>query len=126
MFTVPKIKSLGDTALSIEYGDTIDPEVNAYVMALYAALVAACAENAIPGVVETVPSFRALAVHYDPLRIGRDDLVAVLQPWIEAARPDHRVGCVWELPACYEGDLAPDLADVATAAGLTPAEVVAR
>jgi len=122
----PKIKSLGDTALSIEYGEAIDPAVNAQVMALYAALQGALAEHALTGVVETVPSFRALAVHYDPLRIGRDELVARLRPWIESARPDVRAGQGWTLPACYEGeDLAPDLAEVAAATGLTPDGVIA-
>ncbi|MGE4526982.1 MAG: 5-oxoprolinase subunit PxpB [Rhodospirillaceae bacterium] len=123
----PTIKSLGDTALSIEYGEAIDPTVNAQVMALYAALEAARAENALTGVIETVPSFRALAVHYDPLRIGHDELVERLRPWIATARPDVRSGRAWVLPACYEGaDLAPDLGEVAAATGLTPEDVVAR
>ena len=36
-----------------------------------------------------------------------------------------RRGRLWQLPACYEGDCAPDLDDVARATKLTTAEVVA-
>lgn len=125
MAEAPKIKSLGDAALSIEFGDAIDPEVNARVMALFAALEAAKAEGALPGLSETVPSFRALAVHYDPLRTSRDEIAAALAPYILAAEAEARVGSTWVLPACYEGDFAPDLADVAGRAGITPDDVVA-
>jgi KipI family sensor histidine kinase inhibitor len=126
MHDAPKLKSLGDAALSVEYGEAIDPAANARVMALYAALEAARKEGALPGVIETVPSFRALAVHYDPLRIGRADLVERLAPWLDAKGADAATGRTWVLPACYEGDFAPDLAEVAERTGLSEAEVVAR
>ena len=122
----PKIKSLGDAAFSIEFGDAIDPAINARVMALFAALEAAKTEGALPGVTETVPSFRALAVHYDPLRTSRDTIEAAIAPYVAAAEAEARVGSTWVLPACYEGEtFAPDLADVASRAGITPDEVVA-
>lgn len=125
MADAPKIKSLGDAALSIEFGDAIDPEINARVMALFAALEAARAEGALPGLSETVPSFRALAVHYDPLRISRDEITAALAPYVLSAEAEARVGRTWVLPACYGGDHGPDLADVAARAGIAPDEVVA-
>lgn len=125
MTDLPRIKSLGDAALSIEYGEAIDPVVNAKVMSLYAALAAARADGGLPGVVETVPSFRALAVHYDPRATRREVLLERLRPWIENARAEARVGHSWVLPACYEGEHAPDLADVAARVGIAPEEVVA-
>lgn len=122
----PKIKSLGDAAFSIEFGDAIDPAINARVMALFAALEAAKTEGALPGLTETVPSFRALAVHYDPLRTSRDTIEAAIAPYVAAAEAEARVGSTWVLPACYAGEtFAPDLADVASRAGITPDEVVA-
>lgn len=125
MTQAPQIKSLGDAALVVEFGAAIDPEVNARVMALYAALEAARAEGALPGVRETVPTFRSLAVHYDPLRISRNEVEAALAPYVAAAEPEARVGRTWVLPSCYEGEHAPDLAEVAERTGLSPAEVVA-
>lgn len=125
MTQAPTIKSLGDAALVIEFGTAVDPEINARVMALYAALEAARAQGALPGVSETVPSFRSLAVHYSPLRISRTEVEAALAPYVAAAEPEARVGRTWVLPSCYEGEHAPDLAEVAERAGMSPEEVVA-
>lgn len=51
----------GESALSVEFGAMIDPASEAKVLALDAALTA----RPIPGILETVPSYRALMVHFD-------------------------------------------------------------
>ena len=52
----------GDTSLSVEFGNEISTEINAKIRAFNIAL-----ENSkIPGIVETVPTYRSLMVHYDP------------------------------------------------------------
>ena len=38
---------------------------------------------AIPGIVETVPTYRSLLVHYDPLRTRQADLIGALEPLVE-------------------------------------------
>ena len=76
------------------------------------------------GVVETVPTFRSLLVHYDPLATSRADLeraIAGLLDRVEEARTDARL---WRVPVCYEGEFAPDLAEVARQTGLTPSAVI--
>ncbi|MBV9969203.1 MAG: carboxyltransferase domain-containing protein, partial [Xanthobacteraceae bacterium] len=35
-------------------------------------------------------------------------------------------GRLWRLPVCYDGELAPDIDEVAARTGLTPAEVIER
>ena len=55
--------SCGDTAFSVEFGTAIEPAINARVMGLHAAIKDAMAADRLSGVVETVPSFRALLVH---------------------------------------------------------------
>jgi len=72
--------SCGDTAFSVEFGNEISPLINGQVMGLHAAIGAATAEGDLRGVVETVPSYRALMVIYDPLVTSR----AELQPRIDA------------------------------------------
>ena len=64
----------GEAMLVVEFGDRVDPALNERVLALDAAVTAA----RVPGIVETEPTFRSLAVHYEPLEISRDDLVARL------------------------------------------------
>lgn len=118
--TAPRLLPCGDAAISVEFGDTIDPAVNARVMALDRALTAA----ALPGIVECVPTYRALMVHLDPLVTDHDALCARILDL--AARPaDHAAPARrWRVPVAYGGDHGIDLPAIATHAGLTPAQFV--
>ncbi|OPY93102.1 MAG: Allophanate hydrolase subunit 1 [Syntrophaceae bacterium PtaU1.Bin231] len=61
----------GDSCLFVEFGTTVDRALNARVQTLKKALEALSPS----GVVETVPTYRSLAIYYDPLRLKRSDLV---------------------------------------------------
>lgn len=114
-----QIRDAGEAALSIELGEGIDPEVHARVLALDQAIGAA----GIDGVRETVPSYRALLVIYDPERIARDALIGRLDALApEAADLYPRE---WSVPACFDGDHADDMSAVAAHTGLQPGEIVA-
>jgi inhibitor of KinA len=112
----------GDTALVVEFGTVIDPALIAAVQALDHALAAATP----PGVVETVPSFRSLMVHYDPLVTTQAELIARIEALEIGVADTASTGRRWLLPACYEPGFAPDLNAVATATGLSPEQVIAR
>ncbi len=111
----------GDTAIVIEFGVEIDRAVSEAVLRLGARI----REAGIAGILELVPTFRSLLVHYDPLRISGAALVDRIKalPTAETALEQRRQ--LWHVPVCYEGELAPDLASVAEATKLTPTEVVA-
>jgi inhibitor of KinA len=117
--TGPRFLSAGDTALVVEFGSVVDPALIATVQGLDRAVAAA----ALPGVVETVPSFRSLMIHYDPLVTSAAALSAAVlaleRGAVAAAAPVRR----WRLPCCYAAQFAPDLDHVAAATGL-PAEAV--
>src|SRR6202051_1434931 len=66
----PRILPSGDAAITVEFSRTIDAEANRRVLALDRTL----ARDAIAGVTETVPTYRSLLVHYDPVQIGFDAL----------------------------------------------------
>lgn len=121
MSAYPQIRSFGDTAFSVEFGDGIDRGVNAMVMALHAAL----RDIRPAGLVETVPSFRALLVQYDPLATSRADLETQVRGLFAGLQPQQRAGRLWRLPVCYAPDFGPDLAEVADRCKLTPEQVVA-
>jgi len=112
--------SSGDTALVVEFGERVDRGVSERVLALAARLAAA----ELAGVVELVPTFRSLMVHYDPLRTA----AATLQQAIEGLLADAAIATaprrLWRVPVCYAAELAPDLDEVARATGLAAAEVV--
>ncbi len=118
MIASPKFLSAGDAALVVEFGDTIDRAVSDRVMALAAAVRAA------EGVVETVPTFRSLLVQYDPLRTRAATLEHEISGMLQNAASTPRDAKRWRLPACYDGDFAPDLEDIAARAKLSTREVV--
>lgn len=121
MTDAPRFLDAGETALVVEFGDRIDDALAARVLALDAALTA----GPPPGMLETVPTYRSLMVHYDPLSITRAELVrAVTGALAQGAQVSHAPR-LWRLPACYDEGLAPDLAHVAAATCLTPQTVIA-
>jgi len=118
----PAYLPCGDTALVVEFGDRVDEGLSRLVLALARRLEAA----AIPGVIETVPTFRSLMVHYDPLRIGQAELEARLGPLLAGLEAAASAGRHWRIPACYHESLGLDLAEVAQRLRLAPDEVVRR
>lgn len=115
----PRLLPQGDAALVVELDDRIDRAVSERVTALADALRRA----AIPGVVELVPTFRSLLVHYDPLVLDFAGIAGRARDLLAGLAVAERRLRLVRMPACYDEDLAPDLADVAGRAGLTPEEV---
>jgi KipI family sensor histidine kinase inhibitor len=115
-----KFLSSGDTALVVEFGDRIDRGVSALVLALAGKLEA----EKIAGVVEVVPTFRSLMVHFEPLTLSQRELQKRLAALMKDTVAEERPGRQWRLPACYEGEFGPDLADVAQRTGLSERQVV--
>lgn len=111
----------GDTSLTVEFGNEISPAINSRIRAFNIAL-----ENSgIEGIVETVPTYRSLMVHYDPGVVLYDALVKKLQKLLgqldSIAIPPSEV---LEIPVLYGGEYGPDLAFVAEHAGKTEQEVI--
>lgn len=120
-----RILSLADSALTVEFGERVDPALQAAVAALDAAVARACAAGALPGVIETVPTFRSLTVLYDPLRTARADLEAALATLLERRDAvSRRAGRRWLLPVHYGGADGPDLESLAAACGVAPQAAV--
>jgi 5-oxoprolinase (ATP-hydrolysing) subunit B len=115
-----RILSCGDSALTVEFGDTIDSSLNDMVLALDGAVSAAQHQ----AIVETVPTYRSLTVHYDPCRID----FATLSAWLGEikfalpAMPTIRQH--WRVPVVYGGSFGEDLEAVASRHGLTADAVI--
>ena len=120
--TLPRFLPSGDSAVTVEYSRDIDDAANRSVLALDRAL----ARAPIEGVTESVPTYRSLLVHYDPVRIDFDTLsqrlLALAKSPGEATASARR----WRIPVCYGGEHGIDLEDVAKALNSTADEVVAR
>jgi allophanate hydrolase subunit 1 len=66
----PRLLPSGDSAITVEFNRNIDDAANRRVLALDRAMAA----EPVAGVTETVPTYRSLLVHYDPVQIGFEDL----------------------------------------------------
>jgi KipI family sensor histidine kinase inhibitor len=117
-----KVLTAGDTALVIEFGEGVDRQLSAWVLALARRLN----EVRLDGVVETVPTFRSLMVYYDPIVLPGTALVARIAELMEGVRTTELAGRLWRLPVCYDSEFAADLGDVAARTGLAPAAVIER
>lgn len=118
--------SCGDTAFSVEFGNEISPAINGRVMALHAAIGKARADGGLGGLVETVPSMRALMVTYDPTATSRAELQPKIEALVAGGLATDAVSRKVRIPCCYDGeDFAPDLAEVAERTKKTPEQVIA-
>ncbi|MCX7900487.1 MAG: allophanate hydrolase subunit 1, partial [Methylocystis sp.] len=124
----PRFLDCGETALSVEFGDAVDPEINARVLALDDALRAAPPK----GLRETTPTYRALFLRYEPLEISRATLMEKIRALLShcVARnssPAQRGRGLnsafdkqrWVVPCCYDPSLAEDVNEAAKRLGLS-------
>jgi KipI family sensor histidine kinase inhibitor len=118
------LSPLGDSAVLLRLGDTIDAAMATRVRALAAAIK----RQPPAGVTDVVPAFASVAVFYDV--VPAFDFAAL---WAElsviATRAESDVTPASsrrvEVPVAYGGDFGPDLAAVAEHAAVSPAEAVA-
>ncbi|MBV5270127.1 MAG: allophanate hydrolase subunit 1, partial [Afipia sp.] len=119
---LPRILPSGDTALVVEFGRSIDPPINRQVLNLDRNV----ASEAIAGVMETVPTYRSLLVHYDPVRIDYAALSEKLLALAQLPVPAETVVRRWRVPVVYGGDYGLDLDDVARAHSISTSDVIAK
>jgi inhibitor of KinA len=117
---VPVVQPVGDTAILLGFGSTIDPAVFDAILALEAALLA----DPPPGLVETVPAYVTLLIIFDPLRTDADSIAAAALRTQTAAVP-RPPGACHTVPMCSDADLAPDLAEAAERLAITSADLIA-
>ncbi len=82
-----RIVTAGDSAVVVEFEERIDAEVNAKVVAVAEAIEA----ERIGGVRDVVPTFRSVAIYFDPLRTVFDLLHERLERAAANARPEATI-----------------------------------
>ena len=110
----PVVRPVGDTAVLLDFGNAIDPDLFDHILALESALLAAPP----PGLVETVPAYATLLLVLDPLVTDGDTIAAAALALDVASRPAEST--LHTIPMCRDTDLAPDLAEAADRLGMTP------
>jgi inhibitor of KinA len=118
---IHRIVRAGDSAFVVEFEARIDPTVNAQAIALAEAVHAA----GVAGVRDVVPTYRSVAIHFDPLRTNIDALTEHIERSLSSA--DSTPGVTRPpipIPVCYGGELGPDLPAVAAFARCSEAAVI--
>ena len=116
----PRYLPAGKSALVVEFGDTIDPKIHDQVLALDAALQQAKWE----GVIETVPTYRSLMIHFDPHRLTTEALADALAGLDYAPAPPRTRQQRWRISACYDAPHGEDIAEIAALVRLSPARII--
>lgn len=120
--SLPRLLPSGDSAITVEFSRNIDDTANRLVLALDRTL----AQQPVDGVTETVPTYRSLLVHYDPLLIDFAELSEKLLDLAKRPVPPTPNSRRWRIPVSYGGEHGVDLEDIAKTLGTTPDEIVAR
>jgi len=116
----PRILPCGDSALTVEFGSAIDPDLNGRVLALDSLL----RSNPPEGLIETVPTYRSLTLQFNPTVTDYEALIRLIEEATRGLEPQRATGTRWRVPVVYGGEYGIDLEDVARHHGLTPSEVI--
>lgn len=126
---MPRLLPLGDTAWTVEFGARIDPALHALVLGLAGAVdekrLAAKrqqetdAGDGFAAIVDVVPTFRSLTVHFDPLRYDGENLGTALLQLARTSGTVSAKGRRWCLPVCFDDDFALDLNDLMQTRNMT-------
>lgn len=115
------IKTAGDSALVVEFGNEISEGISHRVRAMQAVLE----HEPLQGIMELVPTYRSLMVHYNPRTLNHgqvsDHLYEAISKMEDLVLPSPKI---IEIPTLYGGDAGPDLPFVARHNGLQPEEVI--
>ena len=126
----PIFQPMGDRCLIIEFESRVDPEINTRVRSVAQHLII----HPIEGIVDIVPAFTTVAVHYRPeaVRDGspsqspyRRLCQAIERSLARGVTPTDAGARAVEVPVCYGGEFGPDLDEVAVQCHLTPQQVIA-
>lgn len=120
-YSEPRVLICGDTAISVEFGDGIDPAINQKVLRLFWRFKGA----GHPGVLSLNPTYRSLFIQYDPWECSFEKLLLLVQEHLSGPDETNWAGTdVVEIPVCYGDELGPDLEYVADYHGFKPDKVI--
>ena len=116
----PRLIPVADCGLLVEFGATIDPVVNKRVADFDRALTA----KGFAGFTESIPSWSAVLIGFDPLITDHAEVQTLAEHLIATLQQTDIKPKKHEVLVCYDDDLAPDLPIFAERTGLSREEVI--
>ena len=119
--TFPSFKPAGDSALLVVLGSEIDLQTNQKIHELDKLLRQAPPE----GVRESIPAYASLLLHYDPCKLGYEQVMDWVKQKMKKIPPFNPANSrLVKIPTRYGGEDGPDLEHVAGFNHLSPQEVI--
>ncbi len=122
----PLVRTVGFDGILVTFAEEMAEPANRAALAFRSALDA----KGLDGVLETSATLASAYVRFNPLVTLHADIVGQVREvlnqkdWYQAALPTGRK--LWRVPTIYGTDLAPQMEDAATAAGLSVEEAIER
>ena len=118
----PTISPVGDRAISIDFGQVIDPTINRHIRQT----IERIKELQLEGIIELVPTYCALLVEYDAMLYSYSEICNIIEPTLEEGMTNttNELVTVVEVPTVYGGEFGPDLRFVASHNHLSEDEVI--
>lgn len=121
---------LGDSALTIDFGNRIDEAINKEVIARFNQLQ----QQPLPGMIEVVPAYSSLTIYYDVLAL-RKKITAnqTVYEWMKERAEERLQQPVLQnevaerlikIPVCYEDEFALDIYYLASTKNIAVEEVI--
>ncbi|MFI5132853.1 MAG: 5-oxoprolinase subunit PxpB [Chitinophagales bacterium] len=124
------IFSLGDSAISIDFGNVIDEGINKKVLSLFQQLQ----KKPLPGMIEAVPAYSSLSIFYDVVVLKKnipqnktvsawikEEAEKFIQQHIEVDSTESKH---IKIPVCYDEEFAVDLLQIAEEKKLNKEEIM--
>ena len=118
----PTISPVGDRAISIDFGQVIDPTINRHIRQT----IERIKELQLEGIIELVPTYCALLVEYDAMLYSYSEICNIIEPTLEEGMTNttNELVTVVEVPSVYGREFGPDLSFVASHNHLSEDEVI--
>ena len=125
-----RIFPLGDSAITIDFGNVIDEAINKKVIALFHSLN----KEPLPGMIEAVPAYSSLAIYYDGFRLKKSGILnTTIYEWVkeqlekrlqEPLTQADSLSRLVKFPVCYEKEFGLDLEEISAQKNITVEEII--
>jgi inhibitor of KinA len=125
-----RIFPLGDSAITLDFGNVIDEAINKKVIALFHSLN----KEPLSGMIEAVPAYSSLAIYYDGFRLKKSGVLnTTIYEWVkeqlekrlqEPLTQVDSLSRLVKIPVCYEKEFGLDLEEISAQKNTTIEEII--
>ena len=125
-----KIFALGDSAITVDFGNVIEEEINKRVIALFQHFC----QSPFQGMVEAVPTYSSLTIYYDVFALQKKvDKQKTIYEWVkdniekkmlESIPDNEQAARLIKIPVCYDPEFGMDIEELAAQKNISIGDVI--